>query len=279
MDRVEAFNTIAAQAGRGELAFPVSVEASVKLQQALADPDCHVELAARLVGADPLLAARTVAIANSIAFNRSGTPISSVRAAVQRLGVRTLQSLVAALIVRQLGSAPADAGLRAKVAQLWEHTAHMAALAQVIARRVTHVDPDTALFAGIVHEVGAFYTLSRAGDFPGLLDGDQDAWIGHGESVVGRSVLAALMVPENVVHAIEAMWAGMRALPPETLGDTLLLADDLAQAASPMHARPGATTPQAARTIDFAVGDGTLQAILDESRHEVQSLRAALMLC
>jgi hypothetical protein len=46
-----------------------------------------------------------------------------------------------------------------------------------------------------------------------------------------------------------------------------------------MHARPGATTPQAARTIDFAVGDGTLQAILDESRHEVQSLRAALAMC
>ncbi|GGY10828.1 HDOD domain-containing protein [Pseudoduganella dura] len=279
MDRIEAFNMIAAQAGRGELAFPASVEASVKLQQALVDPECHVDLAARLIGADPLLAARTVAIANSIAFNRSGTPISSVRAAVQRLGVRTLQSLVAALIVRQLGSTLADAGLRASVAQLWEHTAHTAALAQVIARRVTHVDPDTALFAGIVHEVGAFYVLSRAGEFPGLLDGGGDEWLEHGETVVGRSVFGALMVPEHVVRAIEAMWTGMRALPPETLGDTLLLADDLAQVASPMHARPGATTPQAARTIDFAVGDGTLQAILDESRHEVQSLRAALMLC
>jgi HD-like signal output (HDOD) protein len=277
MDRIEAFNTIAAQAGRGELAFPASVEASVKLQQALVDPDCHVDIAARLVGADPLLAARTVAIANSVAFNRSGTPISSVRAAVHRLGVRTLQSLVAALIVRQLGNA-LDGGLRARADQLWAHTAHTAALAQVIARRVTHVDPDTALFAGIVHEVGAFYLLSHSSDFPGLLDGAPDDWVAHGETTIGRSVLGALMVPEHVVRAIEAMWTGMRALPPETLGDTLLLADDLAPVASPMHARPGATTPQAARTIDFAVGDGTLQAILDESRGEVQSLHAVLML-
>lgn len=286
MDRIEAFNTIAAQAGRGELAFPASVEASVKLQQALVDPDCHVDIAARLIGADPLLAARTVAIANSVAFNRSGTPISSVRAAVQRLGVRTLQSLVAALIVRQLGSAQPDASLRAKADRLWGHTAHVAALAQVIARRVTHVDPDTALFAGIVHEVGAFYALSRAADFPGLVDGSADGmageppddWIAHGEAAIGRSVFGALMVPEHVVRAIEAMWTGMRALPPETLGDTLLLADDLAPVGSPMHARPGATTPQAARTIDFAVGEGTLRAILDESRGEVQSLHAVLML-
>lgn len=279
MDRIAAFDTLAAQAGRGELAFPASVEASVRVQQALADPDCHADLAARLIGADPLLAARTVAIANSVAFNRSGTPLASVRAAVHRLGVRTLQSLVAALIVRQLGSAPADAGLRARAAQLWEHTVHTAALAQVIARRVTRVDPDTALFAGIVHEAGAFYALSRAGDFPGLLDGEPDAWLAHGETVVGRSVLRALMVPAHVLDAIEAMWSGLRALPPETLGDTLLLADDLARVASPLQARPGATTPQAARTIDFAVGNGTLQAVLDASRHEVQSLRAALMLC
>jgi HD-like signal output (HDOD) protein len=110
MDRIEAFKTIAAQASRGELAFPANVEASIKLQQALVDPDCHVDLAARLIQADPLLTARTVAIANSVAYNRSGTQISSVRSAVQRLGVRTLQTLVAALIVRQLGSKLTDPG-------------------------------------------------------------------------------------------------------------------------------------------------------------------------
>jgi HD-like signal output (HDOD) protein len=278
MDRLEAFKTIAAQASRGELAFPANVEASIKLQQALVDPDCHVDLAARLIQADPLLAARTVAIANSVAYNRSGTQISSVRSAVQRLGVRTLQTLVAAVIVRQLGSKLTDPGLRAKVAQLWEHTAHTAALAQVIARRVTHVDPDTAMFAGVVHEVGAFYMLSCAGDFPGLMEGEPEDWIEHGEAIISARVFEELLVPEHVVGAVAAMWSGMRALPPETLGDTLLLADDLATVHSPMHTRPGATTPQAARTIDFAVGDGTLQAILDESKNEVQSLYAVLML-
>jgi HD-like signal output (HDOD) protein len=84
------------------------------LQQALADPDCHIEAAAKLVQADPLLAARTVAIANSVAFNRSGNEITSVRNAVQRLGVRTLQSVVASLIVRQLGSTITDPLLQAR---------------------------------------------------------------------------------------------------------------------------------------------------------------------
>eukprot|EP01034_Spumella_vulgaris_P041558 gene41558-51477_t len=243
MDRLDAFKQIAAQASRGDLAFPTNVNASIRLQEALSDPDCHVEAAAKLIQADPLLAARTVAIANSVAYNRSGTEISSVRSAVQRLGVRTLQSLVAALIVRQLGSKITDPTLKAMSAQLWEHTAHVAALAQVIARRVTHVDPDTALFTGIIHEVGAFYMLSQADAHPGIMQGEPEDWVEHGEMAIGRGVLRKLVVPEAVMASVEAMWEGMRALPPENLGDTLLLANDLAPVPSPMHQRPGATTP------------------------------------
>ncbi|UGQ46027.1 HDOD domain-containing protein [Massilia endophytica] len=278
MDRLDIFKVLIAEAQRGEMVFPANVNASLRLQEALADPDCHVDLAARLIAADPLLAARTVAIANSVAYNRSGTEISSVRSAVQRLGVRTLQTLVAALLVRQIGSRIEDSSLRARAGQLWEHTAHTAALAQVIARRVTHVDPDTAMFAGVVHEVGGFYLLSRAEEFPGVADGEPEEWVMHGEVEIGRLVLERLMVPESVRRAVEAMWTGLRALPPETLGDTLLLADDLAPVASPLHTRSGATSPLAARTIDFVVGDGTLHEILAESRSDVQSLYAVLML-
>lgn len=278
MDRLDILKLIIAEAARGEMVFPANVNASLRLQEALTDPDCHVDLAARLISADPLLAARTVAIANSVAYNRSGTEISGVRPAVQRLGVRTLQSLVAALLVRQIGYRIEDPAIRAKAEQLWEHSAHVAALSQVIARRVTHVDPDTALFAGIVHEVGAFYLLSRAEEFPGVADGEPQDWVENGEVELGRLVLQRLAVPESVRRAVEAMWTGLRALPPETLGDTLLLADDLSPVASPLHSRSDATTPLAARTIDFVVGDGTLHEILEESAGEVQSLYSVLML-
>ncbi len=276
MDRLEAFKSIAAQAGRGDLTFPTNVDATLKLQRALSDPDLHADEAARLVQAEPLLAARTVAIANSVTYNRSGKDVTNVRTAVQRVGFRTLNALTASVIVRQLDSKITHPELRAKADQLWKHSAHVAALSQVIARRVTRVDPDTALFAGIVHEVGGFYLLSRASEFPGLLDGDPEDWIEHGEMAVGRGVLAKLGVPAPVMEAIEAMWNGMRALPPETLGDTLMLANDLSPLDSPLHVRAGATTRQSAATIDFVTGDGTLASILEESAEEVKSLTAAL---
>jgi HD-like signal output (HDOD) protein len=277
MDRLEALKSIAAQAGRGELTFPTSVDATLTLQRALLDGDCHVDTAARLVQAEPLLAARTVSIANSVAYNRAGNDVTNVRAAVQRVGFRTLGALAAAVIVRQLASEITDPALRARADRLWEHSAHVAALAQVVARRVSRVDPETAMFAGIVHEVGGFYLLSRAGEYPGLLDGEPEEWIEHGEVALGRAVLLRLGVPAPVMGAIEALWNGMRALPPETLGDTLMLANDLSPVASPLHERAGALTQQAAATIDFTTGEGTLARILEESADEVRGLTAALL--
>jgi HD-like signal output (HDOD) protein len=277
MDRLSALKSIAAEASRGELSFPTNVEATLRLQRALSEPDCHTDMAARLVQAEPLLAARTVAIANSVAYNRAGHDVTNVRAAVQRVGFRTLGALAASVIVRQLASEISDPGLRERANQLWVHSAHVAALAQVIARRVSFVDPDTAMFAGIVHEVGGFYLLARADAYPDIIDGGADEWLEHGEVAIGRAVLAKLGVPAPVMGAIEALWNGMRALPPETLGDTLLLAKDLAPLPSPLYQRPGATTVHTAATIDFVTGQGTLAQILAESSEEVNSLTRALI--
>jgi HD-like signal output (HDOD) protein len=266
MDRLDAMKSIAAQAMRGDISFPTNVDATLKLQHALADPDCHVDAAARLVQNEPLLAARTVAIANSAAYNRSGNDVTNVKAAVQ----------AASVIVRQLGSQISDPALKRQADQLWQHSAHVASLAHVIAKRVSRVDPETAMFAGIVHQVGGFYLLSRAHEFPGLLDDGADEWMEHGEVAIGRGVLRRLGVPKPVMDAIEALWIGMRALPPENLGDTLILASDLTTIPSPLQRQAGASGLQSAATIDFTIGEGTLAAVLAESAAEIASLSAAL---
>ena len=45
------------------------------------------------------------------------------------------------------------------------------------------------MFAAIVHEVGGFYLLSRADEFPGLLDADPENWMALCEEVVSAEVL------------------------------------------------------------------------------------------
>jgi len=263
-NRIEAFGTIAAQAARGDLRFPTSVNAVLRLQQALNDPDCHLEDAIRLVLGEPQLAARTVALANTSAFG-AGREITNVRAAVTRIGYRNLQMLVASLAVRQFGSRIQDPALRAKAAQLWEHTAQVAALAQVFARRITHVNPDTAMFAGIVHEIGGFFLLSCADEYPGLLDEDPEKWAELCEDVVTRELARTLALPEPVAEAIFELRNSWLHMPPATLVDTLLLANLYAATPSPLGAAPPPLPAHSESAVDYLVDEDSLRSILDEA--------------
>lgn len=143
-----------------------------------------------------------------------------------------------------------------------EHTAHVAALAQVIARRVTRVNPDTAFFAGIIHEIGGFYLIARAGSYPGLPEapsGSLLAWmkVAPPMSVARRQ---APWRPAPAIEAIEGMWQGYLAMPPQSLADTLLLADLLAPVESPLSQLAGNGREGTKVDIDVALDDQRLAA-------------------
>ena len=282
VNRLETFGLIAAQAERGEISFPTSVNAVLRLQRALDDPDCHSDEAIKLVLGEPQLAARTVALANSVAYGGIAGAVTSVRAALGRIGMRNLQMLVSSLVVRQFGSRIVNRDLRAKAEQLWQHTSHVAALARVLANQVTGADPDTAVFAAIVHEVGGFYLLSRADEFPGLLDADPENWITLCEEVVSVEVLKKLAIPPPVADAICGMRHGMLQMPPSSLLDTLLLANRLAPVASPLDAPPKG--PVAALSmnheqsvLDLVFDQATMEAMMLEAAEQHRLMSAALL--
>jgi HD-like signal output (HDOD) protein len=270
MEKLKDFSQIVAQASRGELVFPTSVNAALRLQLTLADPDCEMDDVIRKVLGEPLLAARTVALANAAVFNRSGTPVTSVRSAVQRVGYRNLYTMAAAMVVRQFGARIQNPQLRAQADQLWRHTAHVAALAHVIGRKLTASDPDTALFAGIVHEAGGFYLLSRADEMPGLLD-DPAEWMGAAQEIISREMMKKLCIPEPVSQAIVSLRGATLTPPPLGLRDTLLIAKRLAPVGSPFTAGDS-------RSLDGFIDDNALlEQILHESAEEAASMSAALL--
>jgi HDOD domain len=277
IDKNSVFETIANQVTHGDLVFSTGAQLALKLRQALDAPDCPVSTAAKLIQAEPLLSARVIAIANSVAYNRSGREIVDVQVAVSLLGFSTIRSLAMALVTRQMAGKLKDPRQQELKEQLWEHSAHVASLAHAIARHITHLDPETALFAGIIHEIGGFYMLSRADEFPGLLEGDFDDWVLGGEVKVGRVVLDKLKVPASVTSVMETFWDGFLAMPPVTMADTLLLAEELAPVSSPLY-RPDNQAPDNRKraSIEMEIGEETLTRILNESSEEIGSLFNAL---
>lgn len=276
MESSDLYRQIAAEAERGELVFPTHAEVGLRIKRALDDPDCSLDQVAKLIQAEPLLAARVVATANSIVYNRSGSKITDVRQAVARLGFRTLRALTASVLLRQISAQSSIAAHKLLAQRLWEHTAHVAALCHVIAKRVTHQDPETALFAGILHEVAGFYLIGRAKENPALLAGDLAGWQDEGEALVGAALLRVLEVPEAVTTALGEMWEGYLAMPPASLADTLLLAEELSPVPSPLYWVPADRDAAGKPQIEVALAEETLSSILAESAEEVGSLLGAL---
>jgi HD-like signal output (HDOD) protein len=285
MDRTSTLKKISDDAMRGDLAFPTSIDVLLRIQRELDDPDCQTASAVRLIQAEPLLSARTVAVANSAAFNRTGRAITDVRAAVNLLGFQTVRTLSTALIVRQLAGKSDEPAHRVLATQLWEHSAHVAALAHLIARRVTRLAPESAMFGGILHEIAGFYLLSRATEFPELLGSladdpdadDLDVTEPSPEKKVGSAVLAALSVPKPVLDGVEVLWSGDLAFPPATLGDVLLLADQLAPVRSPLFKILTDNPIKIDPTLDLVTELESLSGIVRESADEVKSLTDALL--
>ena len=290
MNRLTALRLITAEAANESLQFAGHVEIGMRIRDALRNPDITLDQAARLVQLEPALAAQVVAIANSAAYAISGAEVTDVKNAVLRIGFATLRSLVAAHIVKHLADAPKDAAIRRTVERLWQHTTHVAALSRTIAKRITKLDPETALFVGLVHEVGMFYLLSRAGEYPALLapdsppagagsienstdlPGDPTA---EAEGELTLAIVHQLGLPGLVVTAMETYCKGYMELPPVTLGDTVLLAHWLAPVRSPLDFVDDAGSTRRA-SIDAAIGQSTLSEILSESANEVESLAKAL---
>lgn len=287
IDKHEALQIIAAEAAQGKLTFPPHVQVALRVREILDEPNCHIDRVAQLVNADPMLSARVVALANSLALNPSGKTVTDPRSGIARIGLAMMRALVIAQVAKQLASMPGRQEDRALSAQLWAHSVHVAALAHVLARRVTKQSPETAMFAGIVHELGGLYLLFRAKDFPCLLESasqtqgngaEQDESESdapsedEGEGAVGRAIMQALTIPEPVMLVIEDLWKGYLSMPPTSLGDTLLLADELAPVQSPLRQRLIGATSSSALNIDMAIGEEMLSEIMEESTSQVSSL-------
>ena len=122
------------------------------------------------------------------------------------------------------------------------------------------------MFAAIVHEVGNFYLLSRADEFPGLLEPDPDNnRQPASEEIITREVLHKLGIPEPVATAIESLRGGFIHIPPESLLDTLLLANHFAPVKSPLADPEKDEAPHDDLVLDLFVDQEKLEHMLAES--------------
>lgn len=209
----------------GEVIFPTCFDAAFRLRQELQNPQLPALRIASIVSVEPLLATKLMHLANSAFYLRRGsTPANDLKAAINRLGVDLVRTTALAVAMGQLLRSKELVSFSDFTRELWAHSLKAAAASRILARTQTRINPDEALLAGLVHDLGAFYMLYRAVQYADLR-ARPDALrqlIGQWHESIGVTLLNALGMPDEIVQAtIDHDQPRHVAMPLRTLADVV----------------------------------------------------------
>ena len=268
---------IARDLSSDKISFPTFLDITFQVRTALKDENLNVEKLSKLVGAEPLMSVKIIRMANSVALNPSGREVADVKSAIVRVGMEAVRTVSFAVAMEQLLKSKQMQPFEGISQRLWEHTAHVAALCRVLARKLAKINGDEAMFAGLVHDIGVFYLMSRAAGFPEIIADKQalyDLLVGWHDNI-GHALLSALGLPESVLVAVQEHETDREITEIKTLPDVLYVANKIANRTSCWR------DPEFDGGIDTSMLEtifdaDTLAEIIAESEEEVHSLKAAL---
>jgi HD-like signal output (HDOD) protein len=188
---------------KGDVVFPTCFDTACRLRQELQNPDLPISRISSIVSLEPLVAAKLMQLANSALYRARGMPALDLKAAISRLGVDLVRITALAIAMRQLMRSREMAVFSDITLALWNHSLKTAAAARILARIHTRINPEEALLAGLVHDLGAFYMLYRAAQYSELLIRTDTVkfLIMQWHESIGVTLLSALGMPEEIVNA------------------------------------------------------------------------------
>ena len=270
--------SLAAELSSGQVELPGFPDIVARVQHVLADDNVGTDKVVRVVGSEPVLTARLLQMANSAALNISGKPVVDLRAAVTRVGLNVVRSSTIAFATQQLARSPMLKGLEKPLEALWERTTLVAALCYVVARRLTNVNADAAMLAGLLHSIGRLYILTRASRHRALFNDaasyhaiERDWHLG-----IATALLENWHVPDEIVSAVrDCEDLAREPRGGVNLTDVLVAASLIAlhkDQPDMLEARMMSVKPVARMQINATV----CEALLNQSADEIAALREAL---
>jgi HD-like signal output (HDOD) protein len=152
----------------GTLQLPGMPEVAARISNHIDSPTSTSTSIARIIQMDPSITARLIQVSNSVAYG-SQTRIKTCKDAVTRLGRNATRELVTGFVLKGLFRSR-SAEIKKRMAELWSHSIHVAALCHVLAKRSPGFEPARAMLIGLVHDIGIIPLLTHAHRYEGLLD-------------------------------------------------------------------------------------------------------------
>ncbi len=167
IDSKTIFANLKKQLLSGDLTLPGLPDIAQRVQRAISNEDYNISDVARIIQTDIPLSGRIIQVANSPLY-KGVVPVESCHAAVVRLGMKVVRSLVTSFAVRRLYTSK-NSKSRKHMEQLWKHSVKIGAISFTLARVTPGFDPERAMLAGLTHDIGELIILQYTELNPNLL--------------------------------------------------------------------------------------------------------------
>ncbi len=261
-----------------QLDLPSLPDVVIRIRNALLDEESSVDQIVRLIGSDPVLAARLLKTANTALFYCGTEPIRDLKTAVNRMGYDMVLNVSLAMAVEQFTHGNMLNAAKPYLEQVWKHSVHVAAIAHILARRDASINADEAFLAGLLHAIGKLYILKRAQEHQDLFEHGRalkaimTAW--HTE--VGRALIERWEFSEELADAVgNHESCDLDADGPPSLTDVVSIANRLANS---LEANPdGEDLLDDTRTSRrLKLDQSTCAEVIRNSQEEIRALHQAL---
>jgi len=259
-----------------EIDLPPFPDIYARIIKTLHDPDVSIQDVSRIVVAAPDLCVRILLLANSALLNRSGVKVTDLNIAISRLGLSAVNNATVTLATKDVFRVPKESSLSFMLNKTRLESVRVAAYSYLLAMRAGMMtEKHDAMLAGLLHNIGTHYILSRAEEFPDLVSKEiMDNW-GPG---IGQALVSNWGFPESICRAIEKQ----NELIPESeeeenneLHDILICAILLSRVESDMEV-PELDYDKIPACQRLDIDEQTIPKILEDYAEEVASFVSAL---
>lgn len=183
----------------GHLQLPTLPEVALRVRDVVDDENANASQIADIIAQDAALSARLLQVVNSPLY-RGRQEIDRLSMVIARLGNKLVRNLVTSQVMKQMFQATNDM-VDQRLRSVWEHSVQVAAISRALASRAPGIEPDQAMLAGLLHDVGTLPILYRAEERDELLDtpGLLDHLIETLHTRIGGAILKHWKFPEALV--------------------------------------------------------------------------------
>lgn len=159
---LQFFESFAQAYHENKLRLPSLPNVALKLRQAL-QHEISISDAVDIIHIDPPIVTKLIQVANSPLYG--GVTVNNCHDAINRIGLNATRNLVIGISLKELFRCK-NRELMKSMQDIWKNSLYVSSLSFVLAQECSQINPDDALLAGLIADIGAIPLWHFAEHFP-----------------------------------------------------------------------------------------------------------------